>query len=131
MIRLAKEAELLEILSITKACTIHMIDQGIYQWNEDYPSKKVFIKDINREELFILKINSKLIGCMVLTPFMDKEYEPINWITENNNSLYIHRLAIHPKKQGKGYAQKMMDFAEDFAKSNNYISIRLDTFSNR
>ena len=23
----------------------------------------------------------------------------------------------------------MMDFAEDFAKSNNYISIRLDTFS--
>ena len=66
---------------------------------------------------------------MVLTPVMDQEYEPINWITENHNSLYIHRLAIHPKKQGKGYAQKMMDFAENFATRNNYNSIRLDTFS--
>ena len=72
MIRLAKETELLEIMSITKACTAHMIDQGIYQWNDDYPSKKAFIKDINRKELFVLKINSKLIGCMVLTPVMDK-----------------------------------------------------------
>ena len=49
MIRLAKETELLEIISITKACTAHMIDQGIYQWNDDYPSKKAFIKDINRK----------------------------------------------------------------------------------
>ena len=106
-----------------------MIDQGIYQWNDDYPSKKAFIKDINRKELFVLKINSKLIGCMVLTPVMDKEYESINWITGNNNSLYVHRLAIHPKKQGKGYAQKLMDFAENFAIGNNYNSIRLDTFS--
>ena len=99
MIRLAKETELLEIMSITKACTAHMIDQGIYQWNDDYPSKKAFIKDINRKELFVLKINSKPIGCMVLTPVMDQEYESINWITGNNNSLYVHRLAIHPKKQ--------------------------------
>ena len=38
MIRLAKEAELLEILSITKACTIHMIDQGIYQWKDNLHS---------------------------------------------------------------------------------------------
>jgi ribosomal protein S18 acetylase RimI-like enzyme len=129
MIRLAKETELLEIMSITKACTSHMIDQGIYQWNDDYPSKKAFIKDINRKELFVLKINSKLIGCMVLTPVMDKEYESINWITGNNNSLYVHRLAIYPKKQGKGYAQKLMDFAENFAIGNNYNSIRLDTFS--
>ena len=61
---------------------------------------------------------------------MDQEYIPINWITNNNdNSLYLHRLAIHPKKQGRGYAQKMMDFAEKFAINNNYTSIRLDTFS--
>ena len=130
MIRLAKETELFEILSLTKACTTHMIDQGIFQWNDTYPSKEAFVNDLNRRELFVLKSNHKLIGCMVLTTIMDKEYIPINWITKNNdNSLYLHRLAIHPKKQGRGYAQKMMDFAEKYAISNKYTSIRLDTFS--
>ena len=99
MIRLAKETELLEILSLTNACTTHMIDQGIYQWNDTYPSREAFVNDINRGELFVLKSNHKLIGCMVLTTIMDQEYIPINWITNNNdNSLYLHRLAIHPRK---------------------------------
>ena len=60
---------------------------------------------------------------------MDKEYEPVKWLTNNSQNLYIHRLAVHPKMQGKGYAQQLMDFAESYAKQNNYISIRLDTFS--
>ena len=43
--------------------------------------------------------------------------------------MYIHRLAVHPEYQGKGFAQKMMDYAEDYARKENYISVRLDTFS--
>ena len=60
---------------------------------------------------------------------MNEEYIPINWLSENDKNLYVHRLAIDPRHQGKGYAQKLMDFAEAFAKDNNYRSIRLDTFS--
>ena len=44
-------------------------------------------------------------------------------------NLYIHRLAIDPSQQGKGYAQKLMSFAEDKAKKNGLVSVRLDTFS--
>jgi len=36
---------------------------------------------------------------------------------------------VHPKFQGEGYAQKLMAFAENYAKKYNYNSIRLDTFS--
>jgi ribosomal protein S18 acetylase RimI-like enzyme len=60
---------------------------------------------------------------------MDEEYGSIKWLTENKNNVYIHRLAVHPEHQGKGIAQQLMDFAEDFAIKNNYTSIRLDTFS--
>ena len=60
---------------------------------------------------------------------MDDEYVPIEWRTPNGNSVYIHRLSIEPNLQGKGYAQKLMNFAEGFAIDNNYSSIRLDTFS--
>ena len=129
MIRLAKKTEIPKILAITKACAKNMISQNIFQWNEEYPSKAAFENDLKRKELYVLSSNNIIIGCMVLTPVMDLEYLPIKWLTENNNNLYIHRLAIHPKEQGKGYAQKLMDFAEDFAINNNYRSIRLDTFS--
>jgi len=60
---------------------------------------------------------------------MDKEYKNVKWITNNRKNIYIHRLAIHPDHQGQGYAQQLMDYAEQFAIENNYTSIRLDTFS--
>jgi len=129
MIRLAKKIEIPRILAITKACAKDMIRQNILQWNEDYPSKNAFENDIKRNELYVFISDDIIIGCMVLTPSMDTEYIPINWLTVNDNNLYIHRLAIHPNNQGKGFAQILMDFAEQHAIHNNYISIRLDTFS--
>jgi len=129
MIRLAKKEEIPQLLAITKACANDMISRNIFQWNEEYPSQEAFENDVFRKELFVLITNNKIIGSMVLTQKIDKEYLSIKWLTPNSNNLYIHRLAIHPKEQGKGWAQKLMDFTEDFAIKNNYNSIRLDTFS--
>jgi len=117
------------LLVITKACAETMISKGIYQWNEHYPNTTAFAKDIEREELYVLKIKDNIIGCIVISKQMDVEYIPIKWLTNDVNNLYIHRLAVHPKYQGLGYAQKLMNFAEQFAIENNYNSIRLDTFS--
>ncbi len=129
MIRLAKKEEIPQLLAITKACANDMISRNIFQWNEEYPSPKAFENDVFRKELYVLITNDKIIGCLVLTPKMDKEYLAIKWLTPNSNNLYVHRLAIHPEEQGKGWAQNLMDFAEQFAIKKNYTSIRLDTFS--
>ena len=117
------------LLVITKACTEAMISKGVYQWNEHYPNTIAFTKDVDREELYVLKIKDNIIGCIVISKLMDGEYVSVKWLTNNTNSLYVHRLAVHPKDQGLGWAQKLMDFAEQFATENNYNSIRLDTFS--
>lgn len=129
MIRLAKLSEIPDILALTKACAASMIQKGIYQWNEHYPSKEAFLKDIENGELYILEIDATVMGTIVISTHMDEEYVPIKWLTPNGNNIYIHRLAVHPKHQGKGYAQKLMDFAEDLARQNTFSSIRLDTFS--
>jgi len=129
MIRLVKEEEILELLAITQACANDMVSRNIYQWNEEYPSKSAFENDLLRKELYALISEEKIIGCIVITPKIDKEYLSVKWLTPNKNNLYVHRLAIHPNFQGKGFAQKLMCFAENFAIENNYSSIRLDTFS--
>jgi len=61
MIRLAKILEIPDILNITQACGKSMIDQGIYQWNEYYPSKEAFEKDVARKELYVLEENHLLL----------------------------------------------------------------------
>ncbi|GAA4892471.1 GNAT family N-acetyltransferase [Flaviramulus aquimarinus] len=129
MIRKATLEEIDKILHITRACAVYMIEKNIYQWNEFYPNKQAFLKDINRNELYVLELENSIIGCIIISTFMDEEYIPISWLTPNTNNIFIHRLAIHPNQQGKGYAQQLMQFAEDFAKKNQYTSVRLDTFS--
>ena len=129
MIRCAKILEIPEILKLTRACTCEMIKMGIFQWNEEYPSLEAFEIDISRKELFVLELQDMIIGCIAITPLMDEEYISVEWLTPNENNIYIHRLAIDPEYQGKGYARKLMTFAENYARENKYISVRLDTFS--
>ncbi|WP_296311512.1 GNAT family N-acetyltransferase [Winogradskyella sp. UBA3174] len=129
MIRKGNSNDIDPIIAITKACAKAMVATGIYQWNEHYPNKTAFIKDVEHNELFVLEIKEEVKGSIVISEHMDSEYIPINWLTKNNTNIYIHRLAVHPQLQGKGYAQQLMDFAEQFAIENNYTSIRLDTFS--
>ncbi len=129
MIRTAKISEIPDIMNLTKDCSAHMIKNGINQWNEHYPSQAAFEKDLERNELFVLEMNGKLCGTLVISTLMDEEYRPVVWRTPTGNNVYIHRLAVHPSQQGKGYAQKLMDFAELRAQKQGFVSVRLDTFS--
>lgn len=129
MIQLAKISQIPEILTITDACRLAMEANGIYQWTTEYPSKKAFENDIERNELYVLHQYNDIVGCIVVSLFMDEEYRSIDWLTENDKNYYIHRLGVHPKYQGQGFAQRLMDFGENFARENNALSVRLDTFS--
>lgn len=129
MIRKATSSDLTEIKNLTAACAVAMQEKGIFQWNEHYPSREKLAADIEKEELYAWEEKAALLGIIVLTPVMDEEYVPISWLTSNEDNLYIHRLATHPSVWGRGYGQKLMDFAETFAKEYDYQSVRLDTFS--
>lgn len=128
-IRSATLTDIDSILKMTKACALYMMQNKIFQWNENYPNRKAFEHDISKKELFVLENNEEIVGSIVISTHMDEEYKSINWCTPDGNNAYIHRLAVHPKYQGKGYAQQLMTFAENHAIENNYASIRLDTFS--
>ncbi|WP_369858581.1 GNAT family N-acetyltransferase [Aquimarina sp. I32.4] len=129
MIRKALSSDLTAIHSLTQDCAKAMIANGIHQWNEHYPTQERFEKDVQSGELYLYEENKHLIGIIVLTDFMDDEYISVKWLTNNHNNLYVHRVAVHPLYWGQGYAQQIMTFAEQYAKENQYQSIRLDTFS--
>ena len=129
LIKKASKQDLDQLLTVVKSCGKNLIDQGIFQWNEEYPKREDLLEDIELQELWKLEDKNSIIGLIVLTENEDDEYQDVKWLTKNHKNLYIHRLAVHPNFQGKGYAQKLMDFAEKYAMENGYKSIRLDTFS--
>ncbi len=129
LIRKASMSDLETVKSLTEACAKKMISNGIYQWNDHYPSKEIFRKDIEEQVLYVWDDKNQIKGCIMFSPEKDKVYNSAKWLTADHKNLYIHRLAVHPKFQKKGIGNKLMDFAESIAKKLNFISIRLDTFS--
>ena len=129
MIRPAKLSDLRNLLALTRGCARKMQGQGIFQWNEHYPSEAVFTKDVQRRELFLLEAKGETLGAVVLTSTMDPEYGSIEWLTPDGNNGYVHRLCVHPDHWGKGHARRLMDFAEERSRGNGFVSVRLDTFS--
>ena len=128
-IELAKTTDLDGVMRIIKACAADLIRKKIFQWSEKYPSSEVFKNDIDKNTLFVAKHKSKIIGCVALCSNKDLEYKNVKWLTEDNKNLYIHRLAVDPNFQKKGIGKSLMDFAEEYAKKNQFKTVRLDTFS--
>ena len=118
-----------EVMSLVTEAIQHMDTNGIPQWDEIYPTRAIFEKDVNENTLFGYFIENTLAGVIVLNWFQDKEYEEIDWKLDDELPLVVHRLCISPKLQGRGLAKLLVKFAEDFAKGNKYKSIRLDAFT--
>ena len=128
-IRKAIQRDLDAVMEIIQSCTNDMISQKIFQWNDRYPDRETFFNDIENEDLLLLVQDNQLLGCVSVTNKMDNFYSTIDWIAATKKNIYVHRLAIHPKYQGLGYAKRIMNYIENDAIENNYNSIRLDTFS--
>jgi len=130
MVSTGKIHEIEAILALTKACGKHMRDNGIDQWDENYPDYDSLLNDLKTETLFTYREGNEILGIIVLNSSQDEEYSAMNWSTsEDDRNIVVHRLAVHPEHQGKGIARSIMDFAEKWAADNNYDAIRLDTFS--
>lgn len=130
MIAHGKPEELDAILALTRACGKHMRENGIDQWDENYPDRMSLERDITSNTLFAYREKGEVIGIVVLNETQDPEYADIQWSTkESDRNIVVHRLAVSPDHQGQGIARKIMDFAEEWAHKNDFDAIRLDTFS--
>ena len=130
MISLGTPAELDVIHALAHACRKHMRQNGIDQWDENYPDATILQNDIALNNLFVFRQNETVLGMVVLNETQDPEYAEIQWSTsESDRNLVVHRLAVHPDHQRNGIARKLMDFSENWAKENGFDAIRLDTFS--
>jgi len=127
-IQIADTKHISPLFKIYQDCKSFLDAKGIFQWTDTYPNIEIVKKDVENKETFILIDRNQLVGVVVLNEQQDQQYTKIAWKFNDKKVLVVHRLAINPDQQGKGYARKLMDFAEDYAAKNNYTAIRLDAF---
>jgi GNAT superfamily N-acetyltransferase len=126
----ANEKDLIEILYLLKVCITDMNKKGLKHWNSAYPDTESVIRDIKEKRIYLLKDNAVCKGMVTISKEEPPEYKEIKWSESGGSKpLYMHRMAIHPKWQGMGFARLLIDFAHDFARKNGYTTLRLDVFS--
>jgi ribosomal protein S18 acetylase RimI-like enzyme len=131
----AAAVDLDAVMLIVGLCVHQMRDRGSDQWDELYPTREILAGDIAAGNLWVLREarlhetndTSAIIGAVVLNEAQPPEYAQLTW--RGTKPLVIHRLCVHPDRQGSGAARQLMTFAESRAARHGYDSVRLDTYS--
>jgi len=79
--------------------------------------------EINENRQWKLLVDST-IACNWAITFSDADI----WEErENNASIYIHRICVNPAYRGNNFVKLIVEWAKEFAATNNKKFIRLDT----
>lgn len=128
VLRKANPADAGAMLSLVRDCVAAMQAAGIEQWDEVYPNADSIDRDIEAGTLDLLCEDNEIIACITVDQNMDPLWQGMNWSTDGEPAMAVHRLMVHPSRQGRGYARLLMQHAETVARHQSCRSLRLDTF---
>lgn len=126
-IRQATYADVEAVMRLFEGAKAIMRASGnLHQWNDDYPSEEVVLKDIESGHCHIAYEGNDIIGVMALIPGPDPTYSYIEGSWPDGNPYYvIHRIAA--PVPGRNIAATMLDWAFDHIATKGYDTIRIDT----
>jgi GNAT superfamily N-acetyltransferase len=101
--------------------------EGIFQWGDYYPTRKLFEDDLEGGHLRAARLGRQFAGFIVLDEEQGEEWDAIPWTTKGK-ILVAHRLVVKPELQGRGIAGALVDFAENWGRDNGYGAMRLDAY---
>ena len=127
-IRLAQLTDADKVLDIIEINKMYLKSMNIDQWQNGYPNINSIHDDINLKQCFVLEENEEIIGTAAIITGIEETYNNIyngKWLTDIDNYVTIHRIAISPNYKGRNLAYKFIEYCVD-----NYskcTSIRIDT----
>jgi len=126
--RKATSSEIPEIWDILQQAILRRKADGSEQWQDGYPNPEVVKKDVDSGQGYVLSDNDNIIGYTAILINNEPEYAKIKgeWLS-NDDFVVFHRVALSENYLGKGLAQKIFEYIEDFALSNNIYSVKADT----
>lgn len=128
----AKMEDLETIIEILKDGANQLAERGVEQWQGDYPSQAQIKQDIENGWAYLaVSQDNQTVGAIAIVPAPDSSYDQMDgeWLINTDRYVVIHRVAIHSKHAGNGYATKLFtEVIENLKNQKDKIeSIRIDT----
>lgn len=127
--RKAVESDIESIMNIIKKAQAYFKEQGIDQWQNNYPNFEIIRNDIANKNGFVLLKDGNVVGTVAVSFDGDKNYESIydgEWL-DNNEYAVIHRIAVEPDYKGLGLSSIIIKNIEELCLNKCVYSIRVDT----
>lgn len=126
--RRAEEADVSAIMAIILQAQETLRQQGINQWQDQYPTAQSFMEDIQRGECWLCIYKEQVAGVLTISRTPDAAYSEIDgtWLQDMPWTT-IHRFAVAKEFYGTGAGNEMLAFAEALTLGYGYGSIRVDT----
>ncbi len=127
--RKAVEADINSIINIIEEAQTYFKENGIDQWQNNYPNIETVKNDISNENGYVLLKDNNIVGTAVVIFDGDKNYEFIydgEWIS-NNEYAVIHRIAVDKNYKGLGLSSVIIKNIEEICLNNGIHSIKIDT----
>lgn len=125
----AVEKDAREIINIIKQAQDYFKEQGINQWQDNYPSLEIVENDIKDEKGYVLLKDNIIVGTAVVSFDGEKNYEYIysgKWVSDGVFAV-IHRMAIDNKNKGLGLSSIIINSVERICLEKGVHSIKIDT----
>ena len=117
-----------QTMQAIEACVSKLHSLGIDQWDDEYPSNEVISAAIDKRSLFMIFESGSVAAAIGLDTEQPLEYRSCSW-RFGLPALIVHHLIVHPDYWRNGYATQLMGFAEGYASSKGFSSIRLDAYT--
>lgn len=128
-----RKAELQDIdntYSVIEQCRDLLAEQGMVNW-ERYTKEKVE-RLVMSNDMFILTKGVETVGTVKIsntTPSFFSEEDMEKWENPGAKAFYFTVLAVSPKYQGCGYGTILLNYTENYAKSQGISYLRMTMFS--
>ena len=133
--RKAEKTDLEGILSFVKEAVKVLEGLGVFQWDEIYPAREDFARDILRGEAFVAEVldsktqKRRLAAVFTLNSECDEDYKNGQWKYKGTNFLVVHRLCVNPEFQNQGIGTQVCRSIVEISKNQDKKALRLDAFS--
>ncbi|RKS98100.1 GNAT family N-acetyltransferase [Chryseobacterium defluvii] len=101
---------------------------GSTQWQNGYPNLGTVESDIAKGFGYVLTVDGNIAVYAALILNDEPAYSTIDgaWLS-NGEFVVVHRVAVDEKFAGQGLVKQLFDHIEDFARSHDIQSIKVDT----
>lgn len=117
------------VMEIIKQAQAYFKEQGIDQWQNNYPNVEVISEDIANGHSYVLVKDNNIIATVAVSFDGEKTYESIyegEWIT-NGEFAVIHRIAVDNNYKGLGISSEIIKHIEKLCLDRRVGSIKADT----